>query len=94
MGGGLVAVDDGRVIASLALPIAGLMSDMDMISTAKAIDKCIKAAQSLGSKLPDPFMTLSFLSLSVIPELKLTDMGLVDVKSFKFVPLFLGQEIK
>jgi adenine deaminase len=55
------------------------------------LETLLKAAKSLGCNLPDPFMTLSFLSLPVIPELKITDMGLVDVNQFKIVPVF-GEE--
>ena len=60
-----------------------------MQDVAEGIAKCIDAAHKLGCKLEDPFMTLSFLCLPVIPELKLTDMGLVDVNKFQFVPLIL-----
>ncbi|VVB72157.1 Adenine deaminase [uncultured archaeon] len=91
MGGGLVAVDGDRVLACLPLPVAGLLSEMYMRRVADGIESCILAAHGLGSTLPDPFMTLSFLSLPVIPELKLTDKGLVDVKRFEFVSLFLGE---
>ena len=89
MGGGLVAVADGVVLASLPLPVAGLLSEGHMRDVAKGIAECIDAAHKLGCKLDDPFMTLSFLCLPVIPELKLTDRGLVDVREFRFVPLFL-----
>jgi adenine deaminase len=56
---------------------------------AEGIDDCIDAARDLGCQLKDPFMTLSFLCLPVIPELKLTDKGLVDVAKFQLVPLFM-----
>jgi len=58
---------------------------------AEGIAECIDAAHKLGCTLEDPFMTLSFLCLPVIPELKLTDRGLVDVNAFRFVPLFLDK---
>ena len=90
MGGGLVVVDGGIVAASLSLPIAGLLSDRSMEEVAEKIEEVTGAAKSLGSALDDPFMTLSFLCLPVIPELKLTDRGLVDVTRFEFVPLFVG----
>ena len=90
MGGGLVVVDGGIVAASLSLPIAGLLSDRSMEEVAEKIEEVTGAAKSLGSALDDPFMTLSFLCLPVIPELKLTDRGLVDVTRFDFVPLFVG----
>jgi adenine deaminase len=89
MGGGLVVVDDGVVTASLPLPIAGLLSDRSMDEVAEKIEEMVEAAKGLGSALEDPFMTLSFLCLPVIPELKLTDRGLVDVNQFDFVPLFV-----
>lgn len=89
MNGGLVVVRDGRVAARLPLPVAGLMSERYMRDVADGIDDCIDAARVLGCGLKDPFMTLSFLCLPVIPELKLTDKGLVDVNKFAYVPLFV-----
>jgi adenine deaminase len=89
MGGGLAAVYDKKVCADLALPIAGLMS-LEPISTVRdRIDRLIRAARELGATLHDPFMTLSFLALPVIPELKITDKGLVDVARFRIVSLFV-----
>ena len=88
MGGGLVAVSEGKVLASLPLPIAGLMSEASVAQVNLQLAALLRAAKTLGCKIPDPFMTLSFLSLPVIPELKITDKGLVDVNQFKFVPLF------
>jgi adenine deaminase len=91
MDGGLVCVADGKVLAGLPLPVAGLLSERRMQDVATGIADCIDAAHEQGCKLDDPFMTLSFLCLPVIPELKLTDRGLVDVKVFHFVPLFWGK---
>ncbi|MCX6681265.1 MAG: adenine deaminase [Methanothrix sp.] len=91
MGGGLVAVADGKVLASLPLPVAGLLSERSMQDVAERIAECIAAVAGLGCKLEDPFMTLSFLCLPVIPELKLTDKGLVDVREFRLVRMFLGE---
>ena len=88
MRGGLAVVLDGKVLASLPLPIAGLMSEASVAQVSLQLKALLHAAKNLGCKLPDPFMTLSFLSLPVIPELKITDKGLVDVNQFKFVPLF------
>lgn len=88
MGGGLVSILDGKVLASLPLPIAGLMSEASVSRVHLQLEALHRSAKSLGCELPDPFMTLSFLSLPVIPELKITDKGLVDVNQFKFVPLF------
>ncbi len=88
MKGGLAAVSEGRVLASLPLPIAGLMSEGSVAQVNLRLEALHRASKTLGCKIPDPFMILSFLSLPVIPELKITDRGLVDVNQFKFVPLF------
>lgn len=89
MRGGLVAVQDGEVKAQLPLPIAGLMSDRPLEEVAGAFRELLHAAADMGSALRDPFTALSFLALPVIPALKLTDRGLVDVTQFRFVPLFV-----
>jgi len=83
--GGLVAAADGRVLASLALPIAGLLSDESLEVVAEKLSKLEQVAAHLGTRLPSPFSTLSFVALPVIPELRLTDLGLVDVGQFKLV---------
>ena len=88
MGGGLAVACDGAVRAELPLPIAGLMSDAPMPAIREQMDYLISAARELGSRLHDPFMALGFLALPVIPDLKLTDKGLVDVTQFRIVPLF------
>jgi adenine deaminase len=88
MGGGLTVVMNGKALASLPLPIAGLMSEASVAKANLQLEVLHRAVKKLGCKIPDPFMTLSFLSLPVIPELKITDKGLVDVNQFKFVPLF------
>lgn len=88
MGGGLAVVAGGRVLADLPLPIAGLMSPRPLKEVAAAYGCLQEAYRALGGTLPDPFMALSFLALPVIPELKLTDLGLVDVNRFEIVPLF------
>jgi len=88
MRGGLAAVDHGQVKARLALPVAGLMSDQPIEIVRKQMDDLLVVTRAMGSPLPNPFMALSFLALPVIPELKLTDKGLVDVNQFQFVPLF------
>ena len=91
MGGGLVVVEQTRVVARLALPVGGLMSDQPLAQVCRAMDDLLAAARRLGSNLRDPFMTLSFMALPVIPALKITDHGLVDVAAFKIVPLFLDE---
>lgn len=88
MGGGMVAVSGGKVLSSLPLPIAGLMSEEPVSQVHRRLEALHHAVSGLGCKIPDPFMTLSFLSLPVIPELKITDKGLVDVNQFKIVSLF------
>jgi adenine deaminase len=88
MRGGLSVVRDGKLIAGLPLPVAGLMSDGTLSEVVAGLDKVRKAARRLGSKLDDPFMAMSFLALPVIPALKLTDKGLVDVDAFELTSLF------
>jgi adenine deaminase len=87
MGGGIVVVEHGKVVGDLPLPVAGLLSD-------EPVEKVVDRLESLHEKLADmgvetaaPFMTLSFLALSVIPALKITDRGLIDVNRFRLVPL-------
>jgi len=83
--GGLVVVADGKVLASLALPIGGLLSDQPLEAVVAQLEKLKALVAELGSRLPSPFATLSFLALPVIPELRLTDLGLVDVGQFKLI---------
>jgi adenine deaminase len=86
-GGGVVVVDSGIVKAELKLPIAGLLSDASLDEVISASQACVDAARALGCELPSPFQTMAFLALSVIPSLKITDRGLVDVDRFELVPL-------
>lgn len=88
IGGGLVAADGENVLAELPLPVAGLMSDRPVEEVRAGMDRLIEAARALGSPLHDPFMAMSFMALEVIPSLKLTDIGLVDVDEFQVVDLF------
>ncbi len=90
-GGGLAATAGDKVLGLLPLPIAGLMSDAPIEQVAQQIAELRRAARSLGTQLDDPFMALSFLGLEVIPSLKLTDRGLVDVNRLEIVPLFRDQ---
>jgi adenine deaminase len=87
IGGGVVVVEDRGVRAELPLPIAGIISDAPLAKVVEASRGCIEAAAKLGCTLPSPFQTMAFLALSVIPSLKLTDHGLVDVDRFELVPL-------
>ena len=86
-GGGVVVVDSGIVKAELKLPIAGLLSDASLDEVISSSRACVEAARSLGCELPSPFQTMAFLALSVVPSLKITDRGLVDVDRFELVPL-------
>jgi len=88
MQGGQVVVENGKVLAALPLPIAGLMSEKPLLEVRDAMNTLNSKAHLLGCRLENPFMTLSFLALPVIPDLKLTDQGLVDVNKFDFIPLF------
>ena len=87
--GGQAVVNGEQVLASVPLPIAGLMSDLPLEEVRDRIEAMAAAAHGLGCTLPDPVMTMSFLALPVIPELKLTDKGLVDVTKFQPTPLFV-----
>jgi adenine deaminase len=88
MHGGLAVATEGKILASVALPIAGLLSNKPLPDVKDELDAANSAARKLGCTVSEPFMALSFMALSVIPELKLTDRGLVDVNQFKFVDLF------
>jgi adenine deaminase len=87
LGGGLVAVQDGAVVGELALEVAGLMSVQPAADVASELQRMEVALRAMGVSLPTPFMYLGFLALSVIPELRITDQGLVDVRAFELVPL-------
>jgi adenine deaminase len=90
LGGGQVAVLDGAVVAEVALPLAGLMSDRPAGEVAGALHALnAAAAERLGVTVDEPFMQLSFLALSVIPQLRLTDTGLMDVDAFAHVDVLL-----
>lgn len=89
MGGGLAAVDNHTVVGALPLEVAGLMTEKPLEQVRREYDVLIDAAHTLGSTLPDPFMTMSFMGLEVIPSLKLTDVGLVDVDKFQVVDLWV-----
>lgn len=87
--GGKVIVKDGEVVAKLELPIAGLMSDESADVVLEKAQKLKDGEKIIGCSVSEPFMTMAFLSLSVIPELKLTDKGLMDVMQGEFIDLFV-----
>ncbi|MCX5794581.1 MAG: adenine deaminase [Elusimicrobia bacterium] len=89
MQGGIVAASNGQVIEALPLPIAGLMSDRSSEFVREKLHRLIAAAHSMGSRLKDPYMAMSFLTLPPIPELKITDRGIIDAVNFKVVSLFI-----
>lgn len=91
LGGGLVVARDGAVVGELPLPIAGLLSDAPVEAVAEGLEHLQDLLREQGVEIEAPFMTLSFLALSVIPSLKLTDLGLVDVDAFELVPLQLSE---
>ena len=82
---GAVVVKDGKVVARLPLPIAGLISDNDIEYVLQHCEDLNKAVKNLGCSLDDAFMTMGLLSLPVIPELKITDKGLFSTKKWDFV---------
>ena len=89
IGGGFAVANGDQVLDKLPLPIAGLMSDQPVEAVRDAQDKIIISSAALGSELHDPFMIMGFMALEVIPALKLTDQGLVDVEQFRPVELFV-----
>jgi len=86
--GGKIVVDKGRVVSMLPLPIAGLMSTGSFEEVVKKTLELKEAAANLGCKLDNPFMNMAFLSLSVIPEIKITDKGVFDVSKSEFIDIF------
>ena len=87
-GGGLAVADGDTIRGALELPIGGLMTDLDAASAARALDDLERCAGELGVGIAHPFMALSFLCLSVIPELRITDQGYVDITRGGIQPLF------
>ena len=90
LGGGMVVAVGDAILAEVSLPLAGLMSDRPIGEVRQDLDRALEAAHGLGTRLHDPFMAMSFLGLEVIPSLKLTDKGLVDVNRFELVPLWVS----
>lgn len=91
--GGKVVVSNGQVLSKLPLPIAGLMSNEKFEYVVDKCEELNNAAHSIGCTLEDPFMTMGFLSLPVIPELKITDKGIFDTTKFDFVNIFDKTEV-
>jgi adenine deaminase len=93
IGGGIVVAEGGRVVEELPLPIAGLMSDQPLAQVYETLRSMELRLAGMGVSMAAPFMSISFLALSVIPELKITDQGLVDVARFQLVPLGLTDRL-
>jgi adenine deaminase len=94
MQGGIAVAQDDRVLATLALPVAGLMAAVPAKDVRLGLQELKRAVTAIGSAVENPFMLLSFLALPVIPELKITDRGLVDVTAFEIVPLLTDKKEK
>ncbi len=91
-GGGMVAVSEGRVLGLVELPIAGLMDDLDAESLSAKVGALQDAWKSIGCTMPSPFMTMALIPLACLPELRLTNRGLVDCNEFEFVDLLVEQQ--
>ncbi len=91
-GGGMAAVQDGKVLGCAPLPIAGLMNDKPAAEMAGLVAGLEEAWKQIGCTLPSPFMTMALIPLACLPELRLTDRGLVDCTAFRFVPLEVEEE--
>ena len=89
MGGGSIVVNDKKILAKIALPVAGLMSTKTGLQMSQEVEKLREEVRKLGCVMPHPFMTLSFMALLVIPKLKISDRGLFDGENFKFTSLFV-----
>jgi adenine deaminase len=92
--GGMVVASGERVLAEVPLPLGGLMSAEPVEAVKAQVEAAVSAARALGSPLHDPFMAMSFLSLEVIPALKVTDKGLIDVARQAVVPLWIGEDAR
>ena len=91
-GGGLCAVADGKVLALVPLPIAGLMNDLPVEQMAELVSRLSDAWKEMGCVINSPYMTMALIPLACLPELRLTNRGLVDCRTFRFVDLFAEQE--
>ena len=90
-GGGLVAVQNGKILGKVPLPIAGLMSDKPLEVMSEEIEKVEKAWVDMGCAIPSPFMTMALIPLACLPELRITNRGLVDCRTFNFVDLIVKE---
>lgn len=91
-GGGMIVVEDGEVLAHVPMPIAGLMSDQPIENVVEQVKALEKAWQQLGCTINAPFMTFSLIALPVIPEVRISNRGLVDVTKFELIDVVKGSE--
>jgi adenine deaminase len=91
-GGGMCAVADGEVLALVKLPIAGLMNDLPAEQMSELLRKLNDACKQMGCVIDAPYMTMAYIPLACVPELRLTNRGLVDCRTFRFVDIFTDQE--
>ena len=91
MQGGICAALNGQILEALPFPVAGLMSDRSADFVREKIKRLTEVARYLGSNLPDPFMAMSFLTLPPIPEIRITDRGIIDAVNFKITTLFIDK---
>jgi adenine deaminase len=92
VGGGQVVVQEGQVIGLVELPIAGLMSNEQAETVAQKAASVLQGFRTCGCQMNNPNMQLSLLALVVIPELRISDLGLVDVTRFEFIPVIQKAE--
>ena len=90
-GGGMVAVCDGKVLGLVELPVAGLMSQEPLEKMSEKVAVLKDAWQEIGCTLPSPFMTMALLPLACLPEIRLTNRGLVDCRTFRFADLIIEE---
>ncbi len=86
-GGGMTAVQNGKVLGTVPLPIAGLMNDKSAEEMSRLVEGLEESWKQIGCSMPSPFMTMALIPLACLPELRLTNRGLVDCTTFQFVPL-------
>ena len=91
VGGGMVVVADGEVLGLVELPIAGLMNDLDAPAMSEKVHHLEKTWAEIGCTMPSPFMTMALIPLACLPELRLTNRGLVDCTTFQFVDLVVDE---
>ena len=90
--GGMAVVQNGKVLGVVPLPIAGLMNDKPAEEMAAMVDHLTKCWEQIGCTMVSPFMTMALIPLACLPELRLTDRGLVDCRTFRFTPLFVQED--